>query len=131
MTSHVHAALWLDHHEAKIFHVDREGFDESKIRAPAQHLHLHRHPKGPGEPPEHPEDRARFFKEVARALADSEELLIVGPSTAKLQFFRYLHEHDRTLESKVIGLETVDHPTNAQLVAYIKQYFLVSEPRVR
>jgi stalled ribosome rescue protein Dom34 len=129
MTSQLHAALWLDHHEAKIFHVDREGSDEREIRAPEHHMH--RHPRGPGEPQEHPEDMERFFKQVAQALADAEELLIVGPSTAKLQFFRYIREHDRGLESKVVGIETVDHPTDAQLVAHVKQYFRVSPPRAK
>jgi hypothetical protein len=54
-----------------------------------------------------------------------------GPSTAKLQFERYLHEHDRALEVKIVGLETVDHPTDAQLVAYVKEYFDVPDPRLR
>jgi stalled ribosome rescue protein Dom34 len=129
MTSHIHAAVWLDHQEARIFHVDLDGFDEAKIRSP--HRHLHRHPKGASEAHEHPEDRSRFFNEVAQALADAEQILVVGPSTAKLQFERHLHEHDRALEAKVVGLETVDHPTDAQLVAYIKQYFDVPAPRVR
>ncbi len=80
MTSHLHAAVWLDHHQARIFHVDREGFDEAKVRSPQRHVH--RHPKGSNEAREHPDDRARFFEEVARALVDAERILVVGPSTA-------------------------------------------------
>jgi stalled ribosome rescue protein Dom34 len=128
MTSHLHAALWLDHQEARIFHVDRDGSDEAKIRSP--HRHVHRHPKGPAEAHEHPEDRTHFFKEVAQALADAEQILVVGPSTAKLELLRYLHEHERALEARVVGLETVDHPTDAQLVAYVKHYFDVPAPRL-
>ena len=123
MTSPIHAALWLDHHEARIVHVDRAGFDEKTIQSP--HQHVHRHPKGATQPHEHPDDQNRFFKEVAQALAGSEEILVVGPSTAKLHFVRYLHQHDRPLEAKIAGLETVDHPTDAQLLAYVKQYFRV------
>jgi len=76
MTSSLHAAVWLDHQEARVFHVGREGFDD-------------------------------------------------------LQFVRYLREHDPALEAKVVGLETVDHPTDAQLVAYVKRYFHVADARVR
>ena len=129
MTSKLHAAIWIDHQEARVFHVDREGFDEKHVEAP-QH-HLHRHPKGAAEARQHPDDLPHFFGEVARALAGAEEILVMGPSTAKLQFLRYLREHDRSLEAKVVGLETVDHPTDAQTVAYVKRYFRVAEPRVR
>ena len=127
MTSPLHAAVWLDHHEARIFHVDSESFDEEKIKSP--HHHVHRHPKGATEAHQHPDDQSRFFKEVERALVGAEQLLVVGPSTAKLQFVRHLNEHNRPLEAKVVGLETVDHPTDAQLVAYVKKYFRVPAPR--
>ena len=129
MTAHTHAAIWIDHREAKIFHVDLQSFDEAKLQSPAHHFH--RHPRGASEPHEHPEDAVHFFKEVAHALADVTEVLLVGPSTAKLQFVRYLHQHDRALEAKIVGLETVDHPTDGQLVAYVKRYFHVPDPRVR
>ena len=121
MTSQIHAALWLDHREATLFHVDREGFDETKIHASARHVH--RHPKGRGEPSEHPDDTQRFFEEVAHALSGVEELLVLGPSTAKLHFVRHLRAHHPALEAKVVGLETVDHPTDGQLAAYVKRYF--------
>jgi hypothetical protein len=43
----------------------------------------------------------------------------------------YVHEHARALVPKVVGLETVDHPTDAQLVAYVKRHFHVADARVR
>ena len=95
------------------------------------HHHIHRHPKGAAEAHEHPDDLKRFFDEVAKALMGAEEILIVGPSTAKLQFVKYVHQHQRAMEPKIVGLETVDHPTDAQLVAYVKGYFQVPAPRVR
>ena len=45
-----HAVVWIDHKEARIFHVHPEAADESTILSP-QH-HIHRHPKGRGEPRE-------------------------------------------------------------------------------
>jgi stalled ribosome rescue protein Dom34 len=129
MTSQAHAAVWLDHHEARIFHVDLETFDETKLRAPTQHIH--RHPKGHGEPHAHPADAAHFFGELAKALASAEQILLLGPSSAKLEFVKYVHEHARALTPKIVGLETVDHPSDAQLVKYVKHYFHVSDPRVK
>jgi stalled ribosome rescue protein Dom34 len=78
----------------------------------------------------HPEDLRHFFAEVARALEGSPKILVLGPSTAKLQFLRYAHEHARKIEPNIVGVESVDHPTDAQLVSYIKGYFHVTD-RVR
>jgi stalled ribosome rescue protein Dom34 len=129
MTSHLRAAVWLDHHEARVFHVDLDTFDETAVRSPR--AHVHRHPKGGAEVHNHPDDIKHYFQEVAKALADAGEILILGPSTAKLQFVKYVHEHDKALAPKIVGLETVDHPTDAQLVAYVKKYFHEATPRLR
>ena len=67
-----HAVVWIDHKEARIFHVLPDAADESTILSP-QH-HIHRHPKGRGEPREHPDDAQHFFDEVARALDGEADL---------------------------------------------------------
>jgi len=121
--------VWVDHQEARVFHVDLDGFDEHKLRAP-QHL-VHRHPKGPSEPHGHPDDLNRFFEEIAKALASADQILVVGPSTAKAQLVKYFADHSRALAARVIEVEAVDHPTDAQLVALVRRHFHVSEPRVR
>jgi stalled ribosome rescue protein Dom34 len=123
-----HAAVWLDHHEARIFHLDLDGSDESTVHAPKQHVH--RHPKGPSAEHNHPDDLRQFFREVASALAGAQEILVGGPSTAKVQFLAYLHEHDPALERKIAKVEAVDHPTDAQLIAHAKHYFKLDRPRV-
>jgi stalled ribosome rescue protein Dom34 len=114
-------AVWIDQQEARVFHIHPETVDENTVLAP-QH-HIHRHPKGQGEPREHPDDQRRFFAEVARGLGDTDAILIVGPSSAKLELLRYLREHHHTLEAHVVGLETVDHPTDGQIVAHARHYF--------
>jgi hypothetical protein len=58
---------------------------------------------------------------------DSLHILVVGPSTAKLHFLRLLHTHDRVLESRIVGIETVDHPTDRQLAAYVRTYFRLGD----
>jgi hypothetical protein len=120
-----HVAVWLDQHEARVFHVSPEGFDESTVHSP--HKHVHRHPRGPEGYKEHPDNERRFFHEVARALDGAEEVLILGPSKAKLHFIRYAEGHDATLYAHIIGVETVDHPTDPQLAAHAKQYFKAAD----
>jgi stalled ribosome rescue protein Dom34 len=116
----LHAAVWLDQREARVFHVDAKTFDESTLHAPH---HAFRHPKPQGDT-NHPEEEQRFFEEIAKVLGSADEILIVGPSTAKLQFIRFVHKHAHLLEPRIVGVETVDHPTDKQLAAYIRAYFL-------
>jgi stalled ribosome rescue protein Dom34 len=120
-----HAVIWIDHKEARVFHVRPDDTDATTVLAP-QHR-LHRHPKGRGEAKEHPDDVRRFFREVAGALDGVDALLIVGPSSAKVEFFRYLHEHHRRLESKVVGVESADHPTDGEIIARARSCFLASD----
>ncbi len=128
-----HAVIWIDHKEARIFHVQPETvghvqpepIDETTILSP-QHL-IHRHPKGRGEAKEHPDDAKTFFHEAARLLDGTDAVLIVGPSSAKTEFFRYVQDHDKKLQARVVGIETVDHPTDREIAAYAKRYFVRSD----
>ncbi len=52
---------------------------------------------------------------------------MVGPAKAKLELIRYLHKHAHALGTKVVGVETVDHPTDGQLVAYARTYFVAAD----
>jgi stalled ribosome rescue protein Dom34 len=120
-----HTLVWLDQQEARLIEINPEGFDETTIHAAARHVH--RHPKGGAEASEHPADAHHYFTAVAKALADSREVLVVGPGTAKLHFLKHVHAHDRSLEPRIVGVETVDHPTDKQLVAYARHYFLAAD----
>jgi stalled ribosome rescue protein Dom34 len=120
-------AVWIDHREARIFHVSEETFDEKTLASP-QHSHR-KHPKGESNPREHPDDAKRFFHEVARSLEGSAHILLVGPATAKLELLQYLHRHDHAIAVSVVGVETVDHPTDPQLAAYARTYFKLGERR--
>jgi hypothetical protein len=119
-----HTLVWLDHQEARIFHVQPERFDEIIVTAPTRHIH--RHARGAAEPKEHPSDIKHYHRDVLHALEGAREILIVGPGTAKLHFLRAAHEQP-LLEAAIVGVETVDHPTDEQLVAYAKRYFGTAE----
>jgi stalled ribosome rescue protein Dom34 len=117
-----HVAIWIDHKEAHIFHI-HSGDPETVIVTAALHAIHHKPQQGPKEPWGHPDDDIRFFAEIARSLPSADEILVVGPSSAKLEFVRYLAKREPDVESAVVGVETVDHPTDGQLVAFAKQYF--------
>ena len=51
-------------------------------------------------------------------------VLVVGPGSAKHEFVKFLaRNHPGALEEHVAGVETVDHPTDAQLVALARAAF--------
>jgi stalled ribosome rescue protein Dom34 len=120
-------AVWIDHREARIFHVSAETFDEQTVTTP-QHIHR-THAKGESGAKAHPDDARRFFHEVARSLDASSHILVLGPSTAKLDLLRYLQLHDRAIAEAVVEIETVDHPTDPQRAAYTRSYFKLGERR--
>ena len=116
------AVAWIDQKEARIFEVDAEQVEQSFVRAPGRHIHRHANEQDL-RVRNHPDDEHRFFREVAKALEAHRKVLVVGPSKTKLHFFRFVQQHDQALERRIVGLETMDHPTDAQLIAYVRHYF--------
>jgi hypothetical protein len=51
------------------------------------------------------------------------EILVIGPGSAKGELLKHAAVHDPVVAKKIIGVETVDHPTDAQITAYAKSYF--------
>ncbi len=121
-----HIAVWLDHKEARVFTFSGENAVETTVHARPHNDH-HKHTRGQEMLKEHPEDIRRFFRELSTSLTGAKALLIVGPGAAKLEYIRHLHEHERVLEGAVVGIETVDHPSDGQLIAYAKTYFSGSD----
>ncbi len=119
--SHFHALVWIDHTEAHVMHIALDDVEKSLIQPAKPHHKLHSRygTLGDGRAPE---DQA-YYHQVAEALAGAGEILIVGPAQAKLQLIKHLHAHDPKLAACVVGVETVDHPSDGQLVAYARKYF--------
>ena len=124
MSNH-HAAVWLNHTEARIFHVDAEALDGpvlySVVTSPKAYITLHR--KSDSENLPDAVENPSYYQAVAEALADADAVLVLGPCTAKLELIKYAHGHDRQLEARFIGVTTVHHPTHGQIAAYVRRYF--------
>ena len=110
-----HAVLWLDHHEAKLLQFDAEHVEAERIKA---HSH-HTKQRASAVRTEH-----EFFGEVCDAMAGIAEVLVTGSKTAQADFRHYVEKHRPALVKQVVGYETVDHPSDKQLVALARPYFL-------
>ncbi|MCH7342751.1 hypothetical protein LZ017_05080 [Pelomonas sp. CA6] len=110
-----HAVVWLDHHNANILQFDAEHVQAEKVKSSSRHSKQH----GSAVRTEH-----EFYAEVCAALDGIAEILVVGSSTAQADFKHYVEKHRPALAPQIVGYETVDHPSDKQLVAMARQYFL-------
>jgi stalled ribosome rescue protein Dom34 len=123
--SHYHAVVWLDHSEAHVMHFNADDVEKSVVHPTKPHAHLHSR-SGTVGAGRQAEDKT-YYHEVVEALKGSQEILIVGPAQAKLLLVKHIHAHDPSMADKIIGIETVDHPSDGQLVAYARKYFIAKD----
>jgi stalled ribosome rescue protein Dom34 len=119
--SHHHAVVWIDHSEAHIMHISPDDVEKSVVQPAEPHKHLH-NKRGAVGTGRSPEDQ-QYYHEVVEALKGAQEILVVGPAQAKLQLIKHIHAHDHAMADNVIGVETVDHPSDTQLLGYARKYF--------
>ena len=110
--------IWIDRENANLFHLSDDKMERKKLKLRHQDHHNH-HRDHLDQDREEP----HLFKEAAMELNDSERVLIIGPGVAKYHFQSYLVEHQPLIGKKIAGIETVDHPTDAQIAALAKKFF--------
>lgn len=128
--SHYHAVVWLDHNEAHVMHISPDDVESSIVRPKKPHNKVH-HKRGADKggtvgAGRSSEDQ-NYYHEVVEALKGAQEILVVGPASAKLYLIKHIHSHDAQMADKVIGVESIDHPTDAQVVAYARKYFVAAD----
>ncbi|MGZ3239387.1 MAG: translational machinery protein [Burkholderiaceae bacterium] len=116
-----HVVVWLDHKEAHVIHFTPEASENEIIKTHSTHPHLHTKSGIPGSG--HAAENVTYFNDIANAIKGSLEILIVGPGNEKLAFLKHLQKHQHELAEKVVSIETVDHPSDGQLLAYARKYF--------
>jgi stalled ribosome rescue protein Dom34 len=125
LTAHYHAVIWIDHHEAHVVHFNADQSDEKVIHATHSPRHLHSKAGSPSGT--HVTDEPEFYRHVASEVAEAQEILIAGPSSAKTEFVKYLHKHAPGTLDRVSGIETIPRVTDNQLLAEARNYFLSAD----
>jgi len=123
MPTHFHAIVWLDHSQAKVFHIGLSGEDEMVLHPhlPTRHLHHKANSIGSG----HAGTDKEFFVQVTDAIGDAGEILIIGPASAKTELAKYLREKNPKVADRVVAVEAADHPSDREIAAYAKKYFKI------
>jgi len=116
-----HAVVWIDHQEAHVIQFNAEASEGEIIKTKSKHAKLHQKAGVLGSG--HKTSDQNYLHQVIEAVSGADEILIVGPGSAKLELFKHANHHDKKISDKIVGIETVDHPSDAQLLAHAKKHF--------
>ena len=128
MATHFHAIVWIDHSQAKVFHIGLSRQDEVILHPhlPTRHLHHKANSIGSG----HVGFDKEFFAQVVHAVSDAGEILLIGPASAKTELAKYLREQHPQIAERIVAVEAADHPSDPEIVAYAKRHFRFGTARV-
>ena len=122
MQGHYHAAVWIDHHQARVLHFNIDAFDAQVI-----HPAHHHEEKRDGQRPK--EDQA-YLESVTKAVAEAGAILILGPANERTELVKHIEKTHPQLSAKVEAVEPSDHKTDGEIVAHARRV-LKSEDRMR
>lgn len=113
-----HAVVWIDHQRAQLMPFDAEHVESKVLRAHSHHTRQH----GSTVRTEH-----EFFGEVCDAIAPIPEVLVTGSRTALADLRHYVDKHRPSVAPRICGWEVVDHPTDGQLIALARRFFVAHD----
>ena len=116
-----HAVIWIDHKEAHIMFLSEAASEAEIIRSKSTHTHLHHKANEIGSGKVALD--SKYLHSVIQAVKESKEILILGPGSAKLELMKHAHKHDVQLAEKIVGVETVDHPSDKEILAHARKFF--------
>ncbi len=116
-----HVCVWLDHTSAKLFQIGAHGVEPTVLddSRPPHHIHRSADHVGLGKVAMDPQ----MLAAIGTQLEDAGAILLAGPGQAKFELENYLQLHFPALATRVWGVETSDHPTDPQIVAWARDWF--------
>ncbi len=125
MQQHFHAAVWIDHHEARVFHFNEDDVQHQVVhpKHAARHLHHKANSVGSGHSPEDHD----FYHAVVQAIGAAGAVLVVGPASAKHELIKFVDKHAPPLRARIAAVETLDHPSDGEIVAHARKFFRAAD----
>jgi stalled ribosome rescue protein Dom34 len=118
--AYFHSVVWLDHQKATAWQFTSSEETSTVVHAHDQHQKTHsRKSTHVGKS----SADARFFEEIAAALAGTHEILVMGPAQTKHEFAKYLGDKHAALAKGVVAVENADHPSDGEVLAYARKHF--------
>ncbi len=114
--------VWLDSASARVFEFSNDEMKRDTVKPSVADHHTQGHDS------KHSKTEKALFQELSRRIGRAEKVLLLGPGVAKNHFLHYLEDHNKKLAENVVGVETVDHPSDNQIAQYTYKYFHLKTP---
>lgn len=123
MTEKKLSGLWLDQHKAIVVknHDAQNAFKFflcSPVKAEVQHGNSNENAANNAEQT----NKAKYFKEIAHLLTNSEEVFITGPGTIQEELKNFLHDTAQFKNLK-ITLNTAQQMSDEEVLDAVKSHF--------
>ena len=109
-----HAVVWIDHHRAQVLQFDAASVQVQKVQTHRHDTKQH----GSAVRAEH-----EFYDEVCDELEDLQAMVVAGGPIPLADFRHYVEKQRPAIGTQIVAWETVDHPTEGELVAFGRHYF--------
>lgn len=114
------AVVWLDHTKAHVIHFDKDGAESETLKTHSTHPHPR---QNHADTHANEDDNTAFYNDIAKVLKDAQQILVVGPAQEKTAFVKYLTAKVPEIAANVKAVETVDHPSDGELLTYARRHF--------
>lgn len=124
MSAQPKVMVWIDDSQARVFHLgpsDEEGI----VLYPYSFARKVRHRTSLAERI-HADPKALYFAQITEVIRDGGDILILGPSAAKIEFARYIRKRCSEAADRIVGLETANRLTDDDLLTYGRVFFRMS-----
>jgi hypothetical protein len=111
----------MDSREAHVFRFNADDVERDRLKAhmPFRKVHHKAGVIGSG----HAAADTEYLEHIVDSLSGTREWILAGPGQAKESFVRFLEKHPAKLESKLLRVEAMDHPTDGELLKHARQVF--------
>ena len=118
MSARFHGMVWIDHHEARVFHFNAQEDSEVVVNSHVSVQRLHHqsdHPAGDAVDIE-------FFQRIVGALTHTGGTLITGPGSVKYALAKYMNQHRPDLAARVSD-QTLANAGDAEVLALARDFY--------
>jgi stalled ribosome rescue protein Dom34 len=120
MSEYADAIIFIDRHEAKVFHFSAN--DDVKLAFTHTSAARRHHQADHEDRTEHAVDD-EFMLSIVRSLDNTTYTLITGPGNSKYELQSYMHRHRPELAARICGIEALDDATDGGILGLGRQFF--------
>jgi hypothetical protein len=124
MTNAKNLGIWMDHSSANLMEFTTDPIEtkviESKFTRQAKEISLGKSENVMHNKEQH--QRSEYYKQLGEVIRNYEEVVLFGPTDAKVELFNILHADHRFAKTK-IEVKQADKMTENQQHAFVREHF--------